>query len=88
MATGDNSMDEHYSFTDLSERLQGPDGQAVAELCRERLAQLQQLVAKRIADGVIYQEYEKYRQLAESLAAAQRLVVRICSSSSQRASVL
>lgn len=68
-------MADHYTFTDLHERLYGAEGEAVAELVRARLKELTETVRKRLAGGLASDEYERHRLLADALAAGERIMV-------------
>lgn len=70
---------ETFDFTDLGEKLRGPDGQKIAAASIARIAQLKDEVAARRAAGLSPGEYERHSALMDALAAAESVVVRISS---------
>lgn len=70
---------ETFDFTDLGEKLRGPDGQNIAAASIARLAQLKDEVAAKRAAGLSPVEYERHSALLGALAAAESVVVRISS---------
>ena len=74
----DNS-EETFDFTDLGEKLRGPDGRNIASTSIARLGELQDATAGKLAGGLLPGEYERHSALSEALAAAQAVMVRISS---------
>jgi hypothetical protein len=68
-------MNEQFDFTELGERLRGPNGGEVAEEALQRLGRLAAETETRLAGGLPPEEYEANRRLSAALAAAQRVVV-------------
>ncbi len=67
-------MDE-ISFSELSERLDGPDGVQVAESTLRRIEELQAELASNIAAGLPPDDYEKATKVQKALAAARDIVL-------------
>ncbi len=70
---------ETFDFTDLGEKLRGPDGPNIAAASIARIAQLKNDVAAKRASGLSPSEYERHSALLDALAAAESVVVRISS---------
>ena len=74
-----DNIEESFDFTDLGERLRGPDGKEVAAASIARLGQLQDAVAAKLAGGLPPAEYQRHAALSDALAAGQAVMVRISS---------
>ncbi len=66
---------EQFSFTDLSERIRGQDGERIARQALERLRALRALAAAQANEGVQPEEFERLRVLFDTLSAAERVML-------------
>lgn len=72
-------MEDVFEFTDLSERLRGPDAEAAARQALERLRSLRERVGARARDGARPDEYENLGRLSDALACAEAIVISLAS---------
>lgn len=66
---------EEISFSELSERLDGPDGVQVAESTLRRIEELQAVLASKISAGLPPEDYDKATKLQKALAAARDIML-------------
>ena len=71
----EDNIEEAYDFTDLGEKLRGPNGGDVASASIARIGQLKNGVAGKLAGGLQPGEYERHAALSEALAAAESVMI-------------
>ncbi len=70
---------ETFDFTDLGEKLRGPEGPDIAAASISRLGQLAREVSGKISGGLPPSEYERNAALLDALAAAETVMIDISS---------